>query len=740
MVLKLPKGLMRSATSFGEGFIGGLVDQAAAEQAKDDRYQEKLENLEFFRKEEAIKAGIKEKKDQQDVDDYLDILSKEIGQGVDREWFNIYAPIATTSVDNARAWYSGLQEEFKSMKPFSLVLAPDYGSIPFKDFYQSQYTQGSTKSSQNKDQIAENVGKVNNISDNTANVLLANNTETNSTRSDASGSYSASSFIPFNFTAITGPAKKNRVGQQFFTHPDLGVVEAYQYETSPGSNVGDGIFYTMMEGEDGELAQARLTQTFFNQAQEGIANRTSKSYEFFDKQNNKHHVISGYEQGGINYVTGLPTNVASIINYKLFDKLYTPNYNVDDLRTEDFLGEGSVYKPFFMKLDDFNVLFQNNTQSNGLFREVGTGTTTETFGTSQSEIKSLVETFASVSKIATKENFVIIGEGENATTQLRFLGDDQRSLAGRNVEPIVTSMLDNHDRGVVPQETYDALNIGSITSKANLVSNAARYTGDFIDRVVRVETNNIKDLKGEAFRDYIRNAGFNPDDYREGNTDDITNFATEVAYKTVSNAGNIEAIIAINNSIDEQEAAAQKEAGEAEAIAVANKNAAVVNSYFPSQTEDFSSYVKEFVRDKGDEQQITMLLTDLRNIANTEEDYNALEEEAARIVDGLPDFQGRGPDSDRQEQATAKGTDTESIANLSVAPEYPPRLFGKSQEEMEQNRKEREEWKNTYGEFFFEDGTKKTGLQIEAIANGRPENSTRLYVDRDNYRKLNNIE
>jgi hypothetical protein len=59
---------------------------------------------------------------------------------------------------------------------------------------------------------------------------------------------------------------------------------------------------------------------------------------------------------------------------------------------------------------------------------------------------------------------------------------------------------------------------------------------------------------------------------------------------------------------------------------------------------------------------------------------------------------------------------------------------------MEQNRKDREEWKNTYGEFFFEDGTKKTGLQIEAIANGRPENSTRLYVDRDNYRKLNNIE
>ena len=413
---------------------------------------------------------------------------------------------------------------------------------------------------------------------------------------------------------------------------------------------------------------------------------------------------------------------------------------MQDLTTEDFLGEDSVYSPFLMKLNDFNVLFQNNTQSDGLFKEVGKGTETETFGTNQSEIKAFVETFATVSNIAKQENFIIIGEGENATTTLSFVGKDSRALAGQNITPIVTSISDNHDRGAVPQETYDALNIGSITSKTNLAAKAARYTGDFINRIVRIETNNIKDLKGEAFRDYIRNAGLNPDDYKEGQSESITKFATDAALNMVANAANIEAIIAINNSIDEQEATAQKEAGEAEAIGIANQNMATINKYFPPQTEDFTNYIKEFVRDKSDEQQITMLLTDLRNLADTEEDYNSLEAEAARIVNTLPDFEGKGPDSQRQEQATIEGTNTESVANLSVAPEYPPRLFGKSQEEMEQNRKDREEWKNTYGEFFFEDSTKKTALQIEAIANGRRENNTKLYVDKENYKKLNNIE
>ena len=734
--MAIGRGLMRAATEFTTGFLGGIADQYADKKAKDDRLAEKLENLDIFEKQEEIKAGIQDKKNEKEVNEYLDLLAKDLGQGIDRDWFSIYAPIATTSVDNAKAWYSSLEQEF-GFKPFNLVLAPEFGNISFKDFYESQYsTKNSSQSSQNKNDIAKNVGEVNNISDNTANVLLADASESASVQSDASPSYTTSAVIPFNKTAITGYAKKNRVNQQFFTHPDFGVVEAYQYETAPGSGIGNGIFYSMMQGDDGQFGQVLLNQAFFDQAQEGIANRTSKSYEFFDRKNNKHHVISGYEQGGVDYITGLPTSVASILNYKFFDKTYTPNYNVEDVLKEDFLGEDSTYKPFLMKLDDFNILFQQNANTDGLFRPVGSGTTTEAFATSQGDIKSLTEIFATTSNIATKDNFITIGEGVNATTQLRFVGGDARDLAGQQIGVLVAGMVDNHDKGNVPQETYDALNISSITSKNNLIANAGAYTSNFVNRIIRSETNALKNLKGEAFENYIINAGLNPTDYVEGQDDSITKFATDSAYKTVSNLPSIEAMIAMNNSFDQQETAAIEKAQERQNI----ENIATVNKYFPNQIEDFSSYVKEFVKDKGDEEQITMLLTDLRTLAETENDYNLLEAEAAKIVDGLPDFGGKGPDSEKQKQAIEEGTTRDAISNLAVAPEYPPRVFGESKEVMDQNKKDREEWKDTYGDFFFEDGSKKTALQIEAIANGRSENNTKLYVDTENYKQLNSIE
>ena len=205
-------------------------------------------------------------------------------------------------------------------------------------------------------------------------------------------------------------AKRKRVNSQFFTHPDLGVIEAYQYETSPGSNVGGGVFFTMMQNDNNEFGQVQLNQSFFNDAQEGIANRSVKNFEYFDSMNNKHHVISGYEQGGINYVTGIPTSIASTLNYEFFDKKYTANYNVQDVLKEDFLGEDSTYRPFLMKLDDFNLLFQSKTKSDGLFTPLTSGGKSDSFGTSQGDIKSFSDIFASTSNIATKDNFITIGE------------------------------------------------------------------------------------------------------------------------------------------------------------------------------------------------------------------------------------------------------------------------------------------------------------------------------------------
>ena len=99
---------------------------------------------------------------------------------------------------------------------------------------------------------------------------------------------------------------------------------------------------------------------------------------------------------------------------------------------------------------------------------------------SPSEIKSLTEIFATTSNIATKDNFITIGEGVNATTQLRFVGGDARDLAGQQIGLLVAGMVDNHDKGNVPQETYDALNISSITSKNNLIANAGAYTNNFV--------------------------------------------------------------------------------------------------------------------------------------------------------------------------------------------------------------------------------------------------------------------
>ena len=46
--MAIGRGLMRAATQFGTGFLGGLADQYADQKAKDDRLAEKNEDFDFF--------------------------------------------------------------------------------------------------------------------------------------------------------------------------------------------------------------------------------------------------------------------------------------------------------------------------------------------------------------------------------------------------------------------------------------------------------------------------------------------------------------------------------------------------------------------------------------------------------------------------------------------------------------------------------------------------------------------
>jgi hypothetical protein len=194
----------------------------------------------------------------------------------------------------------------------------------------------------------------------------------------------------------------------------------------------------------------------------------------------------------------------------------------------------------------------------------------------------------------------------------------------------------------------------------------------------------------------------------------------------------------------------------------------IVNRYFPNpipgaSRNDFFELINYHVRDRDNEDQLTNLRADIINLIEDEygdddkfrqqkgDDYKLLDSIALEYINNnLPSQSNVGPKSEgqialeskaeqeaeAQEQEQQAESDIAALPKAPAAPEIPFLTNPKDRKGLE---KELEDWTNTYGKFFFKDGSKKTQVQIDLMEKDKIKKTERFYKNQDlnNYKTLN---
>jgi hypothetical protein len=204
--MAIGRGLMRAATQFGTGLLGGLADQYADQKAKDDRLAEKNEDFDFFVKEQDYLFDQKTKEEERLNKEYLESLSKETGLPI--EWFSEYAPHIVNDREAGKAWYSNLESEFGLM-PFSQNIHPEKGGTDFRTVFEYFATRNKNTFSNDKNAIKGDLVANNNVSPNVTELFTeGENTANQTSMTDASTATADSSFSwkdsAFNSSLMNG--------------------------------------------------------------------------------------------------------------------------------------------------------------------------------------------------------------------------------------------------------------------------------------------------------------------------------------------------------------------------------------------------------------------------------------------------------------------------------------------------------------------------------------------------------
>ena len=773
--MAIGRGLMRAATQFGTGFLGGLADKYADQKAKDDRLAEKNEDFDFFIKEQDYLFDQKTKEEDRLNKEYLEGLSKETGLPI--EWFSEYAPHIVNDREAGKAWYSNLESEFGLM-PFSQNIHPEKGGTDFRTVFEYFATRNKNTFSNDKNAIKGDLVANNNVSPNVTELFTeGENTANQTSMTDASTATADSSFSwkdsAFNSSLMNGNERTRIINPKIYYHKLIGPVEVYQYENSPGSNAAGAGYYAQMMNNEGKMVEAKLPASFFNDVfAEGIQNPELLFFEYFDKVNKKHYTLRGFKEGNNVQVTGMNGVLAKDLNFNQFKEKTLPGYNMSiDYRIEGpDKGIVSEFQPFYMPLDEFEATVRKGLDNENItFTQLGKGTAPADLD--QNDISKFYTTGIQILGLGGKDKLINLEGGGFAYD---FGGETMSDRFASGYRQVTSDFMTKYNSGDITDDVFEAIGLDKNLATPDLFNT---YASSFILEYQKKLERAFNAEVPEGDLTQFRNDNNIPSSInREG-------IGRYMAYSSMRNLSTLESFINADNNINQ---ILEEEPQDAAETLVSTKlqeredlikeqqkqtvesRVDIVNKYFPNpipgaSRNDFFELINYHVRDRDNEDQLTNLRADIISLIKDEygdddkfkkqreDDYRLLDSIALEYINNnLPSQSNVGPKSEGQialeskaeqeAEAQEQEQQTESdIAALPKAPAAPTIPFLTNPQDREKLEKELEDWTNTYGKFFFKDGSKKTQVQIDLMEKDKIKKTERFYKnqDLDNYKTLN---